>query len=66
MIEMRWREVEHPMSQRKNSLTVPSGPWSFVLEYREWVEKAKSYSAWTEVPVVWLGQIEIGGGAKHG
>lgn len=63
MIELRWREVEHVMSQRNVALIVQAGPWPFVLEYREWSEQARDYSAWKPVPVVWLSQV---GGAIRG
>ena len=53
MIELRWREVEAPNSRRDQVLTVAMGPWSFVLECRQWIESARMYSKWEPVPVEW-------------
>jgi glutaredoxin-related protein len=61
MIELRWMEVAHPLTRRDTQLTMRSGAWEFVLEYREWSEQLKNYSAWKPVPVVWMGAITVGG-----
>lgn len=57
MIEVRWIEVAHPNTRRDEVLTVVSGAWSFILEYREWNEAARSYSTWKPVPVVWAAPV---------
>lgn len=60
MIELRWREVSHPNTRRDDVLTVPSGPWSFILEFRQWSDTAKCYTNWTPVPVAWTPPPVIG------
>lgn len=57
MIELRWKEVTHPNTRRDEVLTVHSGAWEFILEFREWIDQARSYSAWKPVPVVWCAPV---------